>query len=119
MVYCIAILAIILISFPLQEFAPEFAWAFHSKVLLVHAVFFAAAVSVPFPVMLVYALIAGFIWECRYHMPIGSFTESVSSTQFELPFGFTILIFGLLGLFIQGVRPFFRQGRWGLSLIHI
>lgn len=119
MVYWISILFIILVSFPLQEFAPDFTWAYHSKVLLVHSVFFAAAVSVPFPVMLIYALVAGFIWECRYHMPIGNLETAVSATQFELPFGFTILIFGLLGVFIQGVRPFFRQGRWGLPVLMV
>ena len=119
MIYCSLVLLIIGASFFLQEFIPIFGWAYHSQLLLVHAVFYASAVSVPFPVMLLYAFVAGFIWECRYHLPI-SMSETVNySGQLELPFGFTILVFGLMGTFIQGVRPLFRQGRWELPVLMI
>lgn len=118
MIYCFGVLLLILFSFFLQEFCPLFSWLHDSRVLLVHAVFFASAVSVPFPVMLVFAFIAGFIWDTRYHVPMNSIEGGVYSPT-EIPFGFTIFIFGLLGVFIQGVRPFFRQGRWGLPVLMV
>jgi len=110
----------ILLSFILQEFLPVFDWAYGSRLMLVHAVFFAAAVAVPFPVMLGLALVTGFIWDARYHVPIYPDDAAFGMvTQSEIPFGFTILIFGLMGALIQGVRPLFRRGRWELPVFMI
>ena len=122
MKFCLAVLLLLLLSFFVQEFVPEFQWAYHSRLLVVHAMFYAAAVSVPFPVMLFYALAAGFVWESRYHIPIHPIETGaggVPEGQLEFPFGFTILVFGLLGTLIQGVRPFFRQGRWELPVLMV
>lgn len=111
---------LLLASFILQEFIPVFDWAYGSRLLLVHTVFYAIAVSVPFPAMLSYAFAAGLLWDARYHMPIVDPNAAESLIfQTELPFGFTILIFGLMGSLIQGVRPLFRKGRWELPVIMI
>ncbi|MDF1810765.1 MAG: hypothetical protein P1V20_01065 [Verrucomicrobiales bacterium] len=117
MMYCISVLLLILSSFFLQEFCPVLPWAYDSRLLLVHAIFFAAAVSVPFPVMLLFALISGFVWDSRYYIPIHSL--ETGGNGLEIPFGFTIFVFGLFGAFIQGVRPFFRQGRWELPVLMV
>lgn len=110
----------ILLSFIAQEFLPTFEWAYGSRLLLVHAVFLAAAVAVPFPAMLTFAFFTGFLWDARYFVPIypGASVTGLM-TQTELPFGFTILIFGVMGALIQGVRPLFRRGRWELPVFMI
>ncbi len=106
-----------LASFIVQEFIPAFEWAYLSRLLLVHITFLAIAAAVPFPAMLLYALIGGFIWDARHHIPIYP-PEATAEIfiQAELPFGFTIFIFGLTGALIQGVRPLFCKGigpfRW-------
>ncbi|MEM9281713.1 MAG: hypothetical protein AAGA96_07805 [Verrucomicrobiota bacterium] len=114
------IVLLILAAFCVQEFIPVSDWAFGSRLLLVHAVFYTAAVAVPFPAMLTLALLTGFCWDARYHMPIypadvvaGPFVQS------ELPFGFSIFIFGIMGALIQGVRPLFRRGRWELPIFMV
>tara|TARA_R110002096_G_scaffold33146_25_gene95936 strand:- start:2683 stop:3276 length:594 start_codon:yes stop_codon:yes gene_type:complete len=115
-----SIILLILVSFCIQEFIPVFDWAFSSRLLLVHAVFFTAAVAVPFPVMLGLALATGFLWDARYHLPM--YPPDVFPDAFihaELPFGFTIFIFGVMGSFIQGVRPLFRRGRWELPILMV
>jgi len=111
---------LLLCSFIIQEFLPVIGWAYGSRLLLVHAVFLAGAVAVPFPAMLSMALVAGFFWDARYHIPIypGEATFTIL-TQSEVPFGFTIFLFGLTGSLIQGVRPLFRRGRWELPVIMI
>ncbi len=120
MIFFFLVAAMLAGSFFLQEFIPFFAWAYYARFLLVHTAFYCAAVSVPFPVMLLFALVCGFIWDARYHVPVQAINEAgVSSGQVELPFGFTIFIFGLLGAFIQGVRPLFRRGRWELPVFLI
>ena len=113
-------LLLIAAAFVLQEFVPVFDWAYSSRLLLVHTVFLTIAVAVQFPAMLTLALITGFLWDARYHVPIYSNGESIGIlTQSELPFGFTIFLFGLLGAIIQGVRPLFRRGRWELPVLMI
>jgi hypothetical protein len=109
-----------LASFIMQEFIPAFEWAYLSRILLVHITFLAIAAAVPFPAMLLYALIGGFTWDARHHIPIYP-PEATAGIfiQAELPFGFTIFIFGLTGALIQGVRPLFRKGRWELPVLMI
>lgn len=108
------------LSFVVQEFLPVFDWAYGSRLLLVHTVFLAAAVAVPFPAMLAMALAAGFCWDARYHVPIYPDEASLGIlTQSEIPFGFTIFVFGITGALIQGVRPLFRKGRWELPVLMI
>lgn len=112
--------ALLLLSFLAQEFLPVFGWAYGSRLLLVHAVFLAGAVAVPFPAMLAMALVAGFLWDARYHVPIYPDEAAFSIlTQSEVPFGFTIFLFGVTGALIQGVRPLFRRGRWELPVFMI
>ncbi|HRQ87762.1 MAG TPA: hypothetical protein PLA50_03130 [Bacteroidia bacterium] len=107
-------------AFILQEFVPVFGWAYGSRLLLVHTVFLAAAVAVPFPAMLSLALVSGFLWDARYHVPVYAAETSLGIVaQSEVPFGFTIFLFGLTGALIQGVRPLFRRGRWELPVLMI
>ncbi|MDF1825130.1 MAG: hypothetical protein P1U68_10840 [Verrucomicrobiales bacterium] len=113
-------LSILLGAFFLQEFIPVFDWAYSSRLLLVHTAFFAIAIAVPFPAMLLLALITGFIWDARYHVPV-VFPEAAADSlaQAELPFGLTIFFLGITGALIQGVRPLFRRGRWELPVFMI
>jgi hypothetical protein len=111
---------LLLLSFILQEFLPVFDWAYGSRLMLVHAVFLATAVAVPFPAMLGLALVTGLIWDARYHVPVYPDEATLGMlTQSEIPFGFTILLFGIMGALIQGVRPLFRRGRWELPVFMI
>lgn len=121
MIYFVFVTLIIGLSFFVQEFIPFIEWAYYSCLLLVHTVYYCTAVSVPFPVMLLLALFTGFLWDARYYVPISVTNEAAGaqSGQLELPFGFTIFIFGLMGAFIQGVRPLFRRGRWELPVFLI
>ena len=120
MKFFLAIFLLIPVSFILQEFIPVFDWAYGSRLLLVHTAFYAIAIAVPFPVMLLFALLTGFLWDARYHLPMYS-VEGVPDgiAASELPFGFTIFLLGLTGAFIQGVRPLFRRGRWELPIFMI
>lgn len=107
-------------AFVLQEFVPVFDWAYSSRLLLVHTAFYTFAVAIPFPAMLTLALVAGFVWDARYHLPVYT-TDAMAGgfVQSELPFGFTIFVFGLMGALIQGVRPLFRRGRWELPVFMV
>ena len=111
MIYYLIVLLSIGLSFVLQEFVPVFEWAYGARLMLVFTVFLCASVTLPFPAMLLFAVFTGFVWDARYHVPIGE--------AGELSFGLTIFVLGLLGLFIQGVRPFFSRGRWEVPVFMV
>jgi hypothetical protein len=115
MIYFLLTFALLALSFVGQEFLPAIEWAYYSRLLLVHTMFYCVAVTVPYPMMLLLAAVTGFVWDARYHVPV----YAPGSSQPELGFGFTMLLFGLLGSVIQGVRPLFRRGRWELPVFLI
>lgn len=107
-VFVISLLALMIIGLVLDDFVPPLGSAFGARLLLVPAVFFACALTLPFPVMLGFAFFAGITWDAR-HMVV----EDGGSVQF----GYSILLFGLTGALMQGVRPLFRRGRWEFPLL--
>lgn len=120
MKFFLIVLTLLASAFFLQEFIPVFEWAYSSRLLLVHTVFFTVAIAVPFPAMLLLALLTGFAWDARYHVPVVSPEAAADAiNQAELPFGFTIFILAVSGALIQGVRPLFRRGRWELPVFMI
>ncbi len=111
MIYYLIVLLSVCLSFFLQEFVPVFEWAYGARLMLVFTVFLCASVTLPFPAMLLLATFTGFVWDARYHVPLGDSSE--------LSFGLTVFILGILGLFIQGVRPLFRRGRWEVPVFMV
>ncbi len=65
--------------------------------------FYSLALAVPYPLMLLFAFVTGFIWDTLYQVPVD---------QPDLAFGSSVALFALLGSFMQGVRPLFRRGNW-------
>ena len=107
-VFCLLLL--IGIGHLIDDFIPSLTRAFGARVLLVPVIFFACALTVPFPVMLLFAFVSGLIWDAR-HMVVGE----ASSVEF----GLSILLFALTGALMQGVRPLFRRGRWEFPLVMV
>jgi hypothetical protein len=116
------LLLLLALSFVVQEFIPAVPWAYDARLLLVPVVYFASAVAAPFPVMLLLAFITGFVWDARHLiiMPgtggevFGDITMDAAANP---SFGYSILLYGLLGSLMQGIRPLFRRGRWELPVL--
>ncbi len=122
---------LLLATFAVQEFIPGIPMAGYATLFLPPVFFFAASVAVPFPVMLMLAFITGFLWDARYlpgvFEPTATVSKSLLTVGGQMPelnmaaggfgFGLSILLFGLLGCFLQGVRPLFRRGRLELPVL--
>lgn len=116
------------LSMIVQEFIPSISMVHHGRLLIVPLVFFASAVTIPYPVMLGLAIVGGFLWDARnvvivdqIGFGVGDYAAGVATGggEVDLPFGFTIFLFGLLGSLMQGVRPLYRRGRWEFPSIMI
>ncbi len=123
MIFSLILFLLLGAAFVVQEFLPAMAWAYHSRLLLVPVVFFASSISVPFPVMLLFAFCTGMVWDAR-HLVIDpaaaaatAALDPVSMQTANPAFGYSIFIFGLLGSLMQGIRPLFRRGRWELPVL--
>ncbi len=117
---------LLLVTFVVQEFIPGIPMAHYATLFLPPVFFFAASVAVPFPVMILLAFVAGTLWDAR-HMPTGAAsqaaqslmtgTDELSATGFGL--GISFFLFGVLGMFLQGVRPLFKRGRLELPVVMV
>jgi hypothetical protein len=131
MIFNPLVLILLLLTFVLQEFVPSVTMAYHSKVFLPAAFFFAAAVATSFPMMLVLAFVAGFVWDARFlpapmmkevNSPL--ILESMGNDPLalaggEISFGVSILLFAVFGVLMQGIRPMFKRGRLELPVVMV
>lgn len=114
--YTIITVLLVLASFVVQQFLPAFTALHHSRILLVQLVFLCTAVTVGQPAMLLLAFICGILWDTQSTLgPHGGDPEIYSQPVENLRFGYSILLFGGMGLLMQGIQPLFKQGKWYLS----
>lgn len=116
--YTFITILLLLASFVAQQFMPSFAELYQSRILLVHLVFLCTAVTLEQPAMLILAFIGGLFWDAHCALgPHGGSPEVYTQQVESLRFGYSILLFGAMGLLMQGIQPLFRQGKWRLSAL--
>jgi cell shape-determining protein MreD len=116
--YAITLFFLILLTVILQQFAPAFISLYNARVFLLLVVFLCIAVTVPLPVMFIYALICGFLWDAQCAISSSKLDPSVYTDSIQnIRFGSSILLFGLAGALMNGFQPIFRQGKWYLSAL--
>jgi len=122
---------LLLLTFMVQEFIPGLEIAQFATLFLPVVFFFSASVAAPFGMMLILAFITGFIWDARYLPGVNEVltgAEDVFGTGADLelgagsrslPFGLSIVLFGMLGTLMQGIRPLFKRGRLELPVLMV
>ncbi len=114
--YSFITILLLLAAFVVQQFLPAFTGLHHSRILLVQLVFLCCAVTVGQRTMLVLAFIGGFFWDAQCALgPHGGDPEVYTQQVESLRFGYSILLFGGMGLLMQGIQPLFQQGKWQFS----
>jgi len=114
MIFQALMFVLLILSMMLQEFMPRLeisvGGTIELLILLPWVVFYSLALTVPFPVMLSFALVLGFMWDARMQFPM--------ETP-DFAFGTSIVLFALLGSLMQGIRPLFRKGHWMLPVFMV
>lgn len=135
MLFNISVIALMCLTFFAEEFVPAVEIAQNARLFLAPAFFFCAAVAVPFPTMLLLALMTGFVWDARYVQLVAEDQAMEQLAQVSsvggyagysgglsgsgLGFGHSIIMFGVLGCLMQGIRPLFKKGRWELPVFMV
>jgi cell shape-determining protein MreD len=127
MILTIAASIYLALAMCVQAVLPGLALAHQSRLLVAPVMFFAAAAAVPFPAMLLMALVLGLVWDTYYLIPvIDAGVEGIEGIEgiggamratSDLGFGYSAVLFAFAGSIMQGVRPFFRRGRWELPVL--
>ena len=136
MLFNLIVIILLALSMVVEEFLPAIEIAQNARLFIGPVFFFAASVSVPFPVMLIMAFGTGFLWDARY-LPfvtqdsgteqlaglvsdnLGTSLSATMSAGSDLGFGYSILLFGVLGALMQGIRPLFKKGRLELPVLMV
>ena len=114
--YSLSILILVLLALIAQQFIPVLTGAYNSRLLLVTLVFLCASVTVRPPVMLALAFICGVLWDAQNALgPPGGDPDVYKYPAESLRFGYSIILYGLIGYLMQGIQPLFREGKWQFS----
>lgn len=124
MIFVLLLFVLMASGFVVQDFIPDFDWAWHARIFAAPVIYFVCAISVPFPVMLCFAFFTGFVWDALNHVSVNY--PDVMHAALEVDavvgssggaFGFSIFLYALLGSLMHGIRPLFRRGRWELPIL--
>lgn len=101
-----------------QQFLPAVSGLYGARVLIFPLVFLCVSVTVDIPIMLGLAFLCGFLWDAQHSLaPHGGDLENYPDPVESLRFGYSIILYGLMGFLMQGIQPFFKKGKWHLSSI--
>ncbi len=116
--YHISLFLLVIIACILQQFIPAVTALFDARILLLHVVFLCCSVTVGFSPMLGLAFVGGFFWDANNILgPQGGDPEIYVHQTDSLRFGYSILLFGAMGILMQCIQPLFRRGIWQVSAI--
>jgi hypothetical protein len=116
--YNIILIPLLLLSVLLQQYLPTFTEYYNARIFLLLAVFLCGSVTISFPIMFLFALGCGFLWDAQCYVGNHSIDLTVSrENTLSMRFGASILLFGLAGAFMHGFRQLFFQKKWLLTCI--
>ncbi|MCB1224870.1 MAG: hypothetical protein KDK99_03575 [Verrucomicrobiales bacterium] len=131
MIFNALVLLLLLLSFVLQEFIPAVSIAHYASLFLPVVFFLTASAATSFPMMLLMAFVTGFIWDARFlplaadrvQMDAGLLSpdavDQMALAGGDLSFGISIVLFGVMGALMQGIRPLFKRGRLELPVLMV
>ena len=100
-----------------QHFIPALPFLSGARVLLMPLVFFFGALTLPFGGMLALAFACGFMWDALTVQVIEVGKGPSNAMVVEIGFGWSILLYAMLGAVMSGFRPLFKRGRWEIHCL--
>ncbi len=116
--YHTSIFILVLLACMFQQFLPAVTGWYDAKIYILPLTFLCCAVTVGFSPMLALAFLCGFIWDSQNTLsPAGGDPTVYDHPVDQIRFGYSIILYAIMGVFMQGVQPLFRKGVWQLSAI--
>lgn len=103
-----------------QQFIPSIGLLYDVRVLLVPVVYLSAALTGGAAMMLFLAFIGGFLWDCQHTLNTHAINQTIYTEGVEsLHFGYSIILYALMGVVTLGFTPLFRSGKWQIPTLII
>lgn len=119
--YHVSLILLVISSTILQQFSPAFEGLHEARVLVVPLVFLCAAVTVNVGPMLLLAFVCGFLWDAQHilshHEMDQKMLQVYVDSQADVRFGYSIILYAMMGFIMQGIQPLFREGKWHVSAL--
>jgi len=116
--YHISIIILLILAGIAQHLVPAISSLYDSRLLILPLFFLCASVTSGAPMMLLMAFIGGFIWDCQHNLAAHGGNLEIYPHQVEkLRFGYSIILYGIMGAIIIGFRPFFLSGKWQIATV--
>ncbi len=116
--YHVSLILMVITACILQQFSPAFEGLYEARVLMVPLVFLCAAVTVNVGPMLLLAFVCGFLWDAQHILGQHEVdTQVYVDSQADVRFGYSIVLYAMMGFIMQGIQPLFREGKWHVSAL--
>jgi len=116
--YHFSIILLSLAACMVQQFLPAIGGLFGARILILPLVFLCCSVCVNFASMLVLAFICGFLWDAQHTLGAQGGDPTIYTDPVEsLRFGYSIILYAMMGLLMQFIQPLFRKVKWHISSI--
>lgn len=104
--YFFLCLLLLILGVIIQQWSPSLGGGlFHARILVVPLFFFCIAHAQPYIPTLIFAIIAGLLWDMEHVIaPFFPTTERVVSSVDNLKFGYSIFLFGMAGFSIKFIQ---------------
>jgi len=109
MIFFFVLVAFVFVAQMVEIFIPPLDWMFNAHVYIVPVIVLYGAIALPFPLMLLLAFVAGFLWDAM--------TVQVFDAHVEISFGWSILLYAVLAAIMHGFKPLFNRGRWEVHCV--
>jgi hypothetical protein len=109
MIFFVVLVALVFFGQIAEFFIPPIEWMFDARVYIVPVIVFYGAMALPFPLVLLLAGLAGFMWD--------ALTAQVIGARVEISMGSSILLYAVLAAIMHGLRPLFVRGRWEVHCV--
>jgi hypothetical protein len=109
MILFLFLVLLVFVAQIVEIFLPPIEWMYNAHIYIVPVIVFYGAITLPFPLMLALAFVAGFLWDAM--------TVQILATRVEISFGWSIILYAVLAAVMHGLKPLFNRGRWEVHCV--
>lgn len=118
LLYSISLIGLLLLSCIVQQFLTSISSWYDARILILPLIVLCGSVTVSTGIMLILAYLGGFLWDAQQILSVTQGDPIVyQNSPDSLQFGYSVVLYTLMGFLMQGIRPIFREGKWYLSAI--
>lgn len=115
--FAVLLIGATLVAQLLQHAMPAFDVLHGARATLFPVLLAYGSLALPYPLVLTLAFCAGLLWDLLNLQVITSAATLLKTPSVEVVAGTSVVLYGLLGTLMHGLRPLFLRGHWEVHLL--